>query len=113
LAKHAYQEQSRTLRKRLQEAQRSQRESRKPAIVLIAGVDGAGKGDSVNLLNTWLDAHWIITRAFDHSSDEEEKRPALWRYWRALPAGARQRSSCPRGTPSLSCSGSTRVRRHR
>ena len=28
-----------------------------PVIVLFAGVDGAGKTESVNLINEWLDPH--------------------------------------------------------
>jgi polyphosphate:AMP phosphotransferase len=54
-------------------------------IVLISGVRGAGKGETVNLLNEWMDPRHIITHAFDNPSDEERERPPMWRYWRALP----------------------------
>lgn len=60
-----------------------------PVIVLIAGVDGAGKGETVNLLNEWMDPRHIITHAFGKMSDEECQRPAMWRYWRALPPKGR------------------------
>ena len=56
-----------------------------PVIVLISGVRGAGKGETVNLLNEWMDPRHIITHAFDTPSDEERERPPMWRYWRALP----------------------------
>ncbi len=56
-----------------------------PVIVLINGVDGAGKGETVNLLNAWMDPRHIITHAFPPPSDEERERPAMWRFWRALP----------------------------
>jgi AMP-polyphosphate phosphotransferase len=56
-----------------------------PVIVLISGVRGAGKGETVNLLNEWMDPRHILTRAFDTPSDEERDRPEMWRYWRALP----------------------------
>jgi polyphosphate:AMP phosphotransferase len=56
-----------------------------PVIVLISGVRGAGKGETVNLLNEWMDPRHILTRAFDTPSDEERDRPPMWRYWRALP----------------------------
>lgn len=56
-----------------------------PVIVVFAGVDGAGKGESVNLINEWMDPRWIITRAYGEASDEERERPAYWRYWRDLP----------------------------
>jgi polyphosphate:AMP phosphotransferase len=54
-------------------------------IVLFSGVDGAGKGETVNLLNGWMDPRWIVTRAFDEPSEEDSERPEFWRFWRALP----------------------------
>jgi polyphosphate:AMP phosphotransferase len=54
-------------------------------IILIAGVDGAGKGETVNLLNEWMDPRHIRTRALSTMTDEERERPPLWRFWRALP----------------------------
>jgi polyphosphate kinase 2 (PPK2 family) len=59
--------------------------SRFPVIILISGVDGAGKGETVNLLNEWLDPRHIQTHALDFPSDEELERPVMWRYWRILP----------------------------
>jgi AMP-polyphosphate phosphotransferase len=56
-----------------------------PVIILISGVRGAGKGETVNLLNEWMDPRHIHTHAFDNPSDEESERPPMWRYWRALP----------------------------
>ena len=60
-----------------------------PVIILISGVRGAGKGETVNLLNEWMDPRHIHTFAFDNPSDEERERPAMWRYWRALPPRGR------------------------
>jgi len=56
-----------------------------PVLILIAGVEGAGKGETVNLLNEWMDPRHIQASAFSAPSDEEIERPALWRFWRALP----------------------------
>ena len=56
-----------------------------PVIILISGVRGAGKGETINLLNEWMDPRHILTRAFDTPSDEERDRPPMWRYCRALP----------------------------
>jgi polyphosphate:AMP phosphotransferase len=56
-----------------------------PVIILINGVDGAGKGETVNLLNAWMDPRHIQTHAFPPPSDEERERPFMWRFWRALP----------------------------
>jgi polyphosphate:AMP phosphotransferase len=54
-------------------------------IVVFAGVDGGGKGASVNVLNAWMDARWLINRAYREPSEEERERPEFWRYWRDLP----------------------------
>ena len=56
-----------------------------PVLILIAGVEGAGKGETVNLLNEWMDPRHIHAHAFPAPSDEERERPAMWRFWRALP----------------------------
>jgi len=60
-------------------------DGRFPVIVLISGVRGAGKGETVNLLNAWMDPRHIFTSAFDSPTDEERERPPMWRFWRALP----------------------------
>jgi len=74
------------MRQALLEVQANLRVSgRFPAIILFAGVDGGGKGDTVNLLNEWMDPRWLITRAYDKPSDEERDRPDYWRFWRDLP----------------------------
>ena len=56
-----------------------------PVIILIGGVDGAGKGETVNLLNAWMDPRHIVAHAMGEQSDEERERPPMWRFWRALP----------------------------
>jgi len=57
-----------------------------PVVILISGVDGAGKGETVNLLHQWMDPRHIQAHAFGPPTDEESERPPLWRFWRALPA---------------------------
>ena len=56
-----------------------------PVIILIGGVDGAGKGETVNLLNEWMDPRHIQAHAMGEPSDEERERPPMWRFWRSLP----------------------------
>ncbi|MGB5716015.1 MAG: polyphosphate:AMP phosphotransferase [Gammaproteobacteria bacterium] len=60
-----------------------------PVIILFGGVDGGGKGETVNILNEWMDPRWLITRAYDEPSDEERDRPEYWRVWRDLPSKGR------------------------
>ncbi len=59
--------------------------ARCPVIVVIAGVEGAGKSETVNVLNEWMDPRYLKTVAFPEPTDEERERPRMWRYWRALP----------------------------
>jgi polyphosphate:AMP phosphotransferase len=65
-----------------------------PIIILVGGVDGAGKGETVNLLNEWMDPRHIQTHAMGSPSDEERERPTMYRYWRVLP---------PKGTIGIFC----------
>ena len=60
-----------------------------PVVVLVNGVAGAGKGETVNLLNEWMDPRHIRTHAFGPVTDEEGGRPEMWRFWRALPPKGR------------------------
>ncbi len=73
------------IRTRLLEAQRQLRESGRPAIVIIGGADGAGKGDTLNKLQEWLDPRGLETSVFGPMTDEERDRPDFWRFWRTLP----------------------------
>jgi len=56
-----------------------------PVVILISGVDGSGKSETINLLYSWMDPRHISTLAFSAPTDEERERPFMWRYWRALP----------------------------
>ena len=66
-----------------------QQQKRFPVIILINGIEGAGKGETVKLLNEWMDPRLIEVRTFDQQTDEELARPPAWRYWRQLPAKGR------------------------
>jgi polyphosphate:AMP phosphotransferase len=88
--KAAYRREAAKLRQALLEAQYDLMQGgRFPVLILIAGVEGAGKSETVNLLNEWMDPRYIRTSAFFDPSDEERERPHLWRFWRALPAKGR------------------------
>ncbi|GGF03368.1 polyphosphate:AMP phosphotransferase [Stappia taiwanensis] len=55
-------------------------------IIVIAGVDGAGKNEAIARLQEWMDVRHVICNAYDAPSEDERRRPPLWRYWRDLPA---------------------------
>ena len=85
-----YKAQVPALRGELLEVQTRLREVRRSSvIILFGGVDGAGKSESVNLLNEWMDPRWLLTRAYGTPSDEERERPEYWRFWRDLPPKGR------------------------
>jgi polyphosphate:AMP phosphotransferase len=65
--------------------QRLRSDGQFPVLLDFAGVRGAGKGTSTNVLNKWMDARWIVTHAYTDPSDEESERPVFWRIWRHVP----------------------------
>ncbi len=74
------------LREALLEAQFEFVQQKKhPIILVVGGVDGAGKGETVNVLNEWMDPRNIQTHAMGPPTDEERERPPMWRFWRELP----------------------------
>lgn len=75
------------LRTDLLKAQYSQlKQSHRALLIVIAGIDGVGKGASIALLNEWMDTRHMSTLAFSEPANGDEDRPFLWRYWRRLPA---------------------------
>src|SRR4249920_2160308 len=85
LSKHSYKAQLLVLREELLAVQQRLRHAAFPVIVLFSGVDGAGKGETVNRLHEWMDPRWLRTHAYAEPSDEERERPPYWRFWRDLP----------------------------
>lgn len=59
------------------------RQGRHAVVVLVNGVPGAGKGETVNLFNEWMDPRHIRTEAFGPSGGDG--RPDMWRFWQVLP----------------------------
>jgi polyphosphate:AMP phosphotransferase len=91
VGKREYKEREALLREELLEAQFRLKASDFPVIVLLHGVDGAGKGETANLLNEWMDTRLMATRAYDYErpTTEASERPPFWRYWRDLPPAGR------------------------
>src|SRR2546430_9065443 len=85
------------LRTQLLEAQRRLARADFSLVVLVGGVEGAGKPEIVNQLLEWMDARGIETHAMWSAgdtgkagvSDEEQQRPPMWRFWRVLPPKGR------------------------
>jgi len=85
-----YEREAPILREALLEAQYElQQQGRFSVLILINGIEGAGKGETVKLLNEWMDARLIQVDTFERQTDEELARPSAWRYWRQLPPKGR------------------------
>lgn len=89
VSKSEFSKRVQVLRQQLLTAQFALRDTPHPLILVIAGVDGAGKGALVHRLNEWMDPRGIETNTFWEHSDEQDSRPYFWRFWQALPARGR------------------------
>jgi AMP-polyphosphate phosphotransferase len=89
LDKQAYDERVPALRAELLKRQVALSKANFSAIVLLHGLDTAGRGEIYNLLHAWLDARYLSTQAYEPATEEERQRPAYWRYWRWLPPRGR------------------------
>ena len=90
MGKKAYREAEKALRQALLEAQFALLDKKHHAVVvLVNGVDGAGKGETVNLFNEWMDPRHIRTEAFASLTAAEHEsmhgHPEMWRFWQVLP----------------------------
>lgn len=93
LSKEEYEKQETAMREQLLRAQLDLAGKKGFAVViLVAGIDGAGKGEAIARLYEWMDPHHLNCNAYGDPTDEEALRPAMWRYWRDLP---------PRGETSI------------
>ncbi|HSD10697.1 MAG TPA: polyphosphate:AMP phosphotransferase [Candidatus Binatia bacterium] len=89
VSKRVFEREAPKVRTALLAAQKRLATSSTAVIILIGGVEGAGKAETVNLLLEWLDARGIQVHAMWDPSDEERERPPMWRFWRVLPPSGR------------------------
>ncbi len=89
VSKRAFEREAAKIRTALLGEQRRLATSPLGVVILIGGVEGAGKGETVNLLLEWMDPRGIEVHAMWDLSDEERERPAMWRFWRVLPPQGR------------------------
>ena len=83
--KQAFKEAVAELRTRLVRAQFASSSHPGPILILVAGLDGAGKGELLNFLGGVIDLRDVKVCTFWNETDEERERPYWWRFWRALP----------------------------
>jgi AMP-polyphosphate phosphotransferase len=86
ISKRTYARKEPDLRKALLNAQFDLSQTRRgPVLIILSGVQAAGRGETANKLTEWMDPRHIRVVAFGPRSPEEAERPPAWRYWRALP----------------------------
>ncbi len=54
-------------------------------VIVVDGLDFAGRSETVNKLHEWMDPRQLETRAFDAPTDVEREKPRMARFWNALP----------------------------
>ncbi|MGE0792043.1 MAG: polyphosphate:AMP phosphotransferase [Sandaracinaceae bacterium] len=87
VSREVYKAQVPALREALLDAQYRLLESKSCSlIVVVAGVDGAGKGDTVNLVQEWLDPRHVRVHGIGRPSEDEAERPPFYRFWNRIPA---------------------------
>jgi len=89
ISKKAYEARLPEVRAALVRMQVELKSAKFPVMLLIGGVEASGKSELINTLNGWLDPRGFETFAFHDPTDEERERPAMWRYWRTIPADGR------------------------
>ncbi len=86
IAAREYRRQEPALQEALLNVQQTLRQvARFPVLLVFSGLETAGKGETLNQLNAWMDPRWLHNCAYGRPSDEERERPEFWRYWRDLP----------------------------
>jgi len=87
LSKAEYEKEEPILRTALLKAQYQQLEkANKSLLIVVAGIDGVGKGATINLLNEWMDPRHIHTMTFDPPESKGENIPSFRCYWDEMPA---------------------------
>jgi polyphosphate:AMP phosphotransferase len=87
--KKSYDKEAPKLRAALLAAQTKLAGSGQSVVLLVGGVEGAGKSEVVNTLLEWMDARGIQVQTVWDPTEEERERPEFWRFWRALPPKGR------------------------
>jgi len=89
LEKKEFSERAKALRTELLAVQQELASADFPVLIVLGGVDGAGKGESMNRLFEWMDARGLVSHATDEPTQDERERPEYWRFWMALPPKGR------------------------
>ncbi len=73
------------LQKDLARLQRKIKEVNLPVLIIFEGWDASGKGTLINELIQELDPRGYKVEVFHESTEEEQRKPYLWRFWQKIP----------------------------
>lgn len=86
LSKEEFAKQEPALREKLLDVQYELLEKAPFSVVIvIGGVEGGGKSETVNRLFEWLDPRHLQMHALHEPTSEEAEQPSMYRFWRRLP----------------------------
>ena len=85
LPKRTYQNRARILREQLVQLQLDLKKAPFKVLLILAGPEGAGRGNLLNTLAEWLDPRGVETFSYHAPTDNELAHPHQWRFWRSLP----------------------------
>lgn len=85
LSKKDYEARIPALREQLVQLQVALKDAPFKVLLIVAGLEGTGRGDLINSLSSWLDPRGVEAFSFHEATDEERARPFMWRFWRQLP----------------------------
>lgn len=85
LTKKAYQKRAAVLRTALLQLQVEMKKAPFKVLLILAGPEGAGRGNLLNTLAEWLDPRGVETFSYHPPTDNERAHPHQWRFWRNLP----------------------------
>ena len=86
MQKKVYQASASRLRAQLVQLQLALKHAPFKVMLILAGPEGAGRGNLLNTLAEWLDPRGVETFSYHAPTDNEQAHPHSWRIWRSLPA---------------------------
>lgn len=75
----------RVLQKKIAVLQRQIKDANIPVLILLEGWENSGKGSMINSIIREMDPRSFAVKVFERETEEEKRRPFLWRFWRDIP----------------------------
>jgi polyphosphate:AMP phosphotransferase len=89
LSRQEYRQRTSELRAALVQMQLELKQVPFKVLLIIAGPEGAGRGQLLQTLAEWLDPRGVDTFSWHAATADEQAHPHQWRFWRDLPAVGR------------------------